>query len=230
MSLFLMSSLFFSIFVLLVGGFLAWLSLRLYVLHFFLICREDRIQLVLQLGSLSRNVLSVFLYNEDRKWFAGIRTPKRFLWQQSWVLSGRMHGLRVYRRIRSLWRHPQRPAWIKASRSFLSAIYEPLRCRQILINLRLGLPTYPETGYLAAVAYPLNFTLFRCLGIVRLNILPDFSTRGFTLENQIRFTFHGYQLWKPSYHFLSSPVVRHFLWNRLSGSIERLTHFRHTNR
>lgn len=224
------SGLFLSLSILLTGSLLAWLALRLYVLQVLLSYRQDCIRLMLQLDSSSKNMLSVFLYNEDRQWFAGIRTPRRFVWQQSWILPTGMRRLRMWSRVRSLWKHRQRPAWTKAVQQFLTELNEKLICRRILLNVRMGFSSYPETGYLAAIAYPLNFTLFRCLGVLRPNIIPDFSNRGFAFENQIRFTFRGYQLWRPSYHFLNDPVVRNFLWSRFSSRLGRFTHRRRRER
>ena len=215
--------------ILFVAGFFTWLLLRLYVLHILLSYRPDCLRLVVELGSSSRNAISVFMRNEGRQWFAGIQTPRRPWWQHSWTLPAKMHGYRMWRRVWTLWKHSKRPALVKASHRFLAEIYEQLRFQQMTLKVRLGLPSYPQTGYLAAVAYPLNFTLFRTLGSFRPMIIPDFSARGLTFENQIRCTFRGYQLWKPSYHFLNSPEVRHLLWSRLSKSLRRLAGLRSTN-
>ncbi len=95
-------------------------------------------------------------------------------------------------------------------------IYEQLALREVSLTVRLGLPTYAQTGYLAAAAYPLNFTLFRSLGVFRAQIVPDFSARGLAVENTIRCSVRGYRLLKPSYHFLRRPEIRAVLWKRLA--------------
>ena len=107
-------------------------------------------------------------------------------------------------------------------------IGEQIKLRQAVLSLRMGLPSYAQTGYLAAAAYPLNFTLFRALGAWRLQVLPDFSTRGLAVENQIRWSFRGYQLLKPAYHFLNSPEIRGVVKQHFSKKIHRWErHFRH---
>jgi hypothetical protein len=215
---------------LLLTSLLAWLFLQQYVFRFFLNYGQDQIRLACHLGSLSRDLLSVFLYNQGRKWFSGIRTAKRSLWQKSWVLPAGIPLRRLWRLIRMARKFSRRTAWSEALCRFLTEVFQRVGDRQIILNAHMGLSSYPRTGYLAAVAYPLNYTLFRSLGSVRIKIIPDFSSRGLFFESQIRCTFRGYQLWKPSYHFLRTPEVRSFLWSRFSRTVGRSAGFQRVSR
>jgi hypothetical protein len=213
---------------LIVAGLFAWLLLRPYALHLFLGYRANRLWMGIELGSRQRNLFSASAHNEGELWHARVQSRTRPVWQRSWPPLLNRAWYPILRRFWRLWKHPKRSAWVNISWRLIREIGEQIKLRQAVTTLRLGLPSYPQTGYLAAVAYPLNFTLFRTLGTWRLQVIPDFSIPGLAFENHLRCTFRGYQLLKPGYHFLNSPEVRDILKSHLSKRIRRWgRRFRH---
>lgn len=213
---------------LLVAGFLAWLLLRSYALHLCINYQADRVWMGLELCSGSKNLVSASMHNEGEHWHAGVRRGTRPVWQRSWPPLLNRPWYPILKRLWRLWKHPKRSAWMNISWRLIREMGEQFKLRQAVLTLRTGFPSYPQTGYLAAVAYPLNYTLFRALGAWRLQVIPDFANRGLAIENHLRWTFHGYQLLKPGYHFVNSPEMRDVLKRNFSKRLSRWgRHFRH---
>jgi hypothetical protein len=225
MSLILVSAAILLVSTLVAAALLAWLAARIYALDVFWTYQPGRLRMGIELISPSRLLLAAFLRIEERDWHAGLQTRKRALWQHSWKYTEDFDWRRMLGQSWELWNHPARPAWVEAIWRLLQEIYALLRLREVRLILRLGLSTYPRTGYLAASAYPLNYTLLRIPRVWQARVYPDFSGPGFTLENRIRCTFQGWQVVKPGYRFLSRTVVRDLLKKRTARRFPRLARF-----
>jgi hypothetical protein len=212
---------------LLVAGLLIWIMLRPCVLHLFVNYRSDSLRMGIELGSGQRSLLSASMHNEGERWHARVQSRTHPVWQQSWAPFINRPWHRILRRLWRLWKHPKRPAWQNVSWRLIREIWQQVKLQQAVTTVRAGFEAYPQTGYLAAVAYPLNFTLFRALSLWRLMVIPDFTAKGWSVENHLLFSFRGYQLLKPGYHFLRSPEVSRVLKRQLSKRLRRLgLHFR----
>ena len=213
---------------LLVTGLLIFVMLRPYVLHLFINYRSNSLRMGIELASGQRSLLSASMHNEGERWHACVQSPARPVWQKSWAPFINKPWHRILRRFWRQWKHPKRSAWLDISWRLIREIWEQVKLQQAQTTVRAGFNAYPQTGYLAALAYPLNFTLFRAQEFWRLKVIPDFAVKGLAVENHLRFTFRGYQLLKPGYHFLKSPEVRGVLKRRLFKRLRRLgRHFRH---